>query len=79
MTSPGTTCKWVLCTPEGYWEFTSRIPRNLIQWLNQELSCATVYTVGLIRQALSGSGLHQQILLETTGSFFAVIEEEYDE
>nr|DAR55857.1 MAG TPA: hypothetical protein [Caudoviricetes sp.] len=76
MTSPATACKWVFCTPDGCWEFTKRIPRDLIQWINQKLSCVTTYTVELVRQVLSGSGLHQQILLETTGSFFATVEEE---
>lgn len=79
MTSPDTTCKWVFITPAECWEFTKRIPRGLIQWLNQQLSCVTAYTVELVRQAMSGSEFHQQVLLETTGSFFATIEEEYDE
>ena len=79
MTSPATTCKWVFCTPDGCWEFTKRIPRDLIQWLNKKLGCVTTYTVELVRLAMSGSGFHQQVLLETTGSFFATIEEEYDE
>lgn len=79
MTYPATTCKWVYITPNGCWEFTKRIPRDLIQWLNKKLNCATTYTVALLRQAMQGSGLHQQILLETTGSFFASVEEEYDE
>lgn len=76
MTSPGTTCKWVFCTPDGCWEFTNRIPRGLIQWISKKLSSATAYTVELVRQAMNGSGFHQQVLLETTGSFFATVEEE---
>ena len=79
MTSPATTCKWVFITPEGCWEFTERIPRELVQWLNKKLSCVTAYTVELVRQALCGSGLRQQVLLETTGSFFATVEGEYNE
>lgn len=79
MTSPVTACKWVFCTPRGCWEFTKRIPRDLIQWINKKLSCATTYTVELVRQALSGSEFHQQVLLETTGSFCATVEEEYNE
>ena len=76
MTSPDTTCKWVFCTPDGCWEFTNRIPRGLIQWLSEKLSSGTTYTVELVRQAMNGSGFHQQVLLETTGSFFATVEEE---
>lgn len=79
MTSPVMSCKWVFCTPEGCWEFTKRIPRDLIQWISKKLSCVTAYTVELVRQALSGSGFHQQVLLEATGSFFATVEEEYNE
>lgn len=79
MTSPGTTCKWVFTTPDGCWEFTKRIPRGLIQWLNQKLCCATTHTVELLRLAMTGSGFHQQVLLETTGSFFATVEEESNE
>lgn len=79
MTSHATTCKWVCITPDGCWEFTKRIPRGLIQWLNKKLGCVTTYTVELVRQALGGSGFHQQVLLETTGSFFATVEEEYHE
>lgn len=80
MTSPVMSCKWVFCTPEGCWEFTKRIPRDLIQWINKKLSCVTVYTLELVRQAMGGSGFHQQVILETTGSFFATVEtveEEY--
>lgn len=77
MTSPAMSCKWVFCTPDGCWEFTQRIPRTLIQWLNKQLSCGTAYTVGLVGQAMRGSEFHQQVLLETTGSFFATVEEEY--
>lgn len=76
MTYPATACKWVFCTPEGCWEFAKRIPHTLIQWLNEKLSCVTAYTVGLIRQAINGSSFHQQVLLETTGGFFATVEEE---
>lgn len=79
MISPDTTCKLVFSTPDGCWEFTDRIPRDLIQWLNEKLSCVTSYTVEMVRQALGGSGFHQQVLLETTGSFFATVEEEYHE
>lgn len=79
MTSPGTTCKWVFSTPDGYWEFTNRIPRDLIKWLNKKLGCVTAHTVELVRLAMSGSSFHQQVLLETTGSFFATVEEEYHE
>lgn len=79
MTSPGTTCKWVFCTPDGCWEFTKRIPRDLIQWLNKKLGCVTTYTVELVRLAMSGSGFHQQVLLDTVGSFFATVEEENHE
>lgn len=71
------SCKWVFCTPDGCWEFTTRIPRDLIRWINKKLSCVTAYTVELIRKALRGSRFHQQVLLETTGSFFATVEEEY--
>lgn len=77
MTYPATACKWVFCTPDGCWEFTKRIPRDLIQWINKKLSCGAAYTVGLIVQAMRGSEFHQQVLLETTGSFFATVEEEY--
>lgn len=76
MTSPDTICKWVFCTPDGCWEFTNRIPRTLIQWINEKLSCATTYTVELVWQTMSGSGFHQQALLESTDSFFVTIEEE---
>lgn len=79
MTSPDTTCKWVFATPGGCWEFTDRIPRGLIQWLNRKLRCATTYTVELVRLAIGGSEFHQHVLLETTGSFFATVEEEHDE
>lgn len=79
MTSPATACKWVFCTPEGCREFTKRIPRDLIQWINKKLRCVTAYTVELVQQALGGSEFHQQLLLVTTGSFFATVEEEYDE
>ena len=79
MTSPGTTCKWVFCTPDGCWEFTKRIPRDLIQWLNKKLGCVTTYTVELVRLAMSGSDLHQQVLLDTVGGFFTTVEEEYHE
>lgn len=79
MTSPDTTCKWIFCTPDGCWEFTKRIPRDLIQWLNKKLGCATTYTMEMVRQALGGSGFHQLVLLETTGSFFATVEEEHHE
>ena len=75
MSFPATTCKWVFSTPEGCWEFVERIPRDLIQWLNEKLSCVTTYTLALVQQAMSGSEFHQQILLETTGSFFATVEE----
>ena len=77
MTYRDTTSKWVFCTPDGCWEFTKRIPHDLIQWLNQKLSCVTAYTVEVVRQALSRSELHQQVLLEATGSFFATVEEEH--
>ena len=77
MTSHDTTCKWVFCTPDECWEFTKRIPRGLIRWLSKKLSCTTIYTVELVRQAMSGSSFHQQVLLETTGSFFATVEEEH--
>jgi len=77
MTSHATTCKWVFCTPDGCWEFAKRIPSGLIQWINEKLNCVTAHTVELVRQAMSGSSLHQQVLLETTGSFFATVEEEY--
>ena len=76
MISPDTTCKWVFSTPGGCWEFTNHIPRGLIQWVNKKLSCTTLYTVELVRQAMGGSSFHQQVLLETTGSFFAAVEEE---
>lgn len=76
MTSPGITCKWVFATHDGCWEFTNRIPRGLIQWLNKKLSCTTTHTVELVRQAMNGSGFHQQVLLGATGSFFATVEEE---
>ena len=79
MTSPGTTCKWVFTTPDGCWEFTKRMPRDLIQWLNKKLGCVTTYTLELTRQALCGSGFHQQLLLENVGSFFATVEEEHYE
>lgn len=79
MTYRATTCKWVFTTPDGCWEFTDRIPHGLIQWLNKKLRCVTKYTVELVRQAISGSGFHQQVLLETTGSFFTAVEEESDE
>ena len=75
MTSHATTCKWVFCTPHGCWEFTQRIHRDMIQWLNQQLGCVTVHTVNLVRAAMGGSELHQEILLESTGSFFATVEE----
>ena len=75
MSFPATTCKWVFNTPEGCWEFNKRIPRDLIQWINEKLSCPTSHTVELVRQAMSGSEFHQQVLLETTGSFFATVEE----
>lgn len=78
MTSPATTNNWVFVTPEGCWKFIERIPRALIQWINQKLSCVTTYTVELLWQAMGGSGLHQQVLLETTGSFFAIVEEEHN-
>jgi len=80
VTSPGMSCKWVFCTPEGCWEFTKRIPRDLIQWINKKLSCVTAHTLVLVCQAMGGSEFHQQVLLETTGSFFTTVEtveEEY--
>lgn len=80
MTSPAMSCKWVFCTPAGCWEFTKQIPRDLIQWINKKLSCVTTYTLELVWQAMGGSEFHQQVLLETTGSFFATVEtveEEY--
>lgn len=80
MTSPAMSCKWVFCTPEGCWEFTKWIPRDLIQWINKKLSCVTACTLELVRQAMGGSEFHQQVLLETTGSFFTIVEtaeEEY--
>lgn len=76
MTYTATSCKWVCCTPVGCWEFTKLIPRTLIQWLNKQLSSVTDHTVELVQQAMNGSGFHQQVLLETTGSFFATVEEE---
>lgn len=79
MISPDTTCKWVFSTPDGCWEFTDHIPRDLIQWLNKKLRCVTSYTAEIVRQALGGSGFHQQLLLETTGSFFTTVEEEHHE
>ena len=79
MTSPDITCKWAFCTPDGCWEFTKHIPRDLIQWLNKKLGCVTTYTVELARLAMSGSGFHQQVLLDTVGSFFATVEEEHHE
>ena len=79
MTSRAMSCKWVFCTPDGCWEFTKRIPRGLVQWINEKLSCVTDYTVELVQKALDGSGFHQQVLLETTGSFFATVEEECNE
>ena len=79
MTSHATTCKWVFITPAGCWEFTDRIPRGLIQWLNKKLGCVTTYTVEMVRQALGGSGLNHHVLLQTTGSFFATVEEEHSE
>lgn len=77
MTSPAMYCKWVFSTPEGCWEFTKLIPRDLIQWINKKLSCATAYTLELVWQAMGGSAFHQQVLLETTGIFFATVEEEH--
>lgn len=77
MTSHAMSCKWVFTTPDGCWEFTKRIPRGLVQWINKKLRCATAYTVELVGQAMRGSEFHQQVLLETTGSFFATVEEEY--
>lgn len=77
MTSPAMSCKWVFTSPDGVWEFTDRIPRGLVQWVNAELKCPTRHTLELLRGAMGGSSFHQQILLETTGSFFATVEEEH--
>ena len=79
MTYHDTTCRWVFSTPDGCWEFTNRIPRGLIAWLNKKLNSVTAHTVEMLRQAMMGSSFHQQVLLETTGSFLATVEEEYDE
>lgn len=79
MTYHDTTFRWVCVTPDGCWEFTNRIPRGLIEWLNKQRRCITAHTVEMLRQAMRGSNFHQQVLLETAGSFFATVEEEYDE
>lgn len=69
------SCKWVFTTPDGVWEFTDRIPRGLLQWVNKVLKCPTRHTLELLRGAMGGSAFHQQLILETTGSYFTTVEE----